>query len=254
MSLVGLTATPFRLEYLVTDPEAGTKDLREIFVNLIEAEKTLGENPRRELQSRGILANPVVETIKTPTQLSVPDVADRDAITAEEIEKIDNALKIRADNSRRRMVVFKHILPICEEPSNLVLYFGPSVRDAECMAYLLREKRIPAAVVSASTRDVTRRRIVNEFKEGRIRVLCNCEVLTTGFDAPRVTHVVVARPTVSQVLYEQIIGRGLRGPKFGGTEICTILDCEDGLPDSGNRPLLGYQSFRHIWKPHIVQS
>jgi DNA repair protein RadD len=255
MSLIGLTATPFRLEYLGADPEAGTKELREVFGNLIEAEKTLGDHPRDELQRRGILATPVVETIKTQTRLTLPDLDNPDAITPEQMERIDSALKIRADNSRRRMAVFQHILPICQKSTNLVLYFGPSVRDAECMAYLLRENGVPAAVVSAETRDVTRRRIVGEFKEGRIRVLCNCEVLTTGFDAPRITHVVVARPTVSQVLYEQIIGRGLRGPKFGGTEVCTILDCEDSIPvGSGQaRPLLGYQAFRHIWKPRLVQ-
>ncbi len=252
MSLMGLTATPFRLEYLGNDPEAGTKELREIFSNLLEAEKTLGDDPRSELQRRGILAKPVAETIKTHTRLTLPELKN-ETMTLEQMEKIDAAMKVRADNPRRRMLVFQHILPICQDESNLVLYFGPSVRDAECMAYLLREKGIPTAVVSAATRDVTRRRVVNEFKDGRVRVLCNCEVLTTGFDAPRVTHVVVARPTVSQVLYEQIIGRGLRGPKFDGTEICTILDCEDNLSDDKTPLFLGYQAFRHIWKPRVVQ-
>src|SRR6266851_6525083 len=112
------------------------------------------------------------------------------------------------------------MVPIAEDSRNLILYFGPSVRDAECMAYLLRERNIPAAVVSGSTREATRRLVIGRFKRAEIRVLCNCEVLTTGFDAPRVTHVVVARPTVSQVLYEQMVGRGLRGVKFGGTQVC----------------------------------
>jgi DNA repair protein RadD len=85
--------------------------------------------------------------------------------------------------------------------------------------------------------------VVTEFKKGSIRVLCNCEVLTTGFDAPKVTHVVMARPTVSQVLYEQIVGRG---PKFGGTERCTILDCRDDF--RGPRPELGYERFRKVWQ------
>ena len=255
-SVIGLTATPFRLEYFGDDPEAGTRELREVFVNLIEAEKTLGPNPREELQRREVLARPVVETIKTPTRLRVPEVENVDAVSLEEMERIDQALKIHADNPRRRMAVFQHILPICQGVTNSILYFGPSVRDAECMAYLLRQNGASAAVVSAATRDVIRRRVVADFKAGRIRVLCNCEVLTTGFDAPRVSHVVVARPTVSQVLYEQIIGRGLRGPKFGGTDVCTILDCED-TDEEGNarkRPLLGYEHFRHIWKPQTIQS
>jgi superfamily II DNA or RNA helicase len=70
-------------------------------------------------------------------------------------------------------------------------------------------------------------------------------VLTTGFDAPQVTHVIMARPTVSQVMYEQMLGRGLRGPKFGGTENCVVVDCEDNYP--GGRPDVGYEAFRRTW-------
>ena len=92
---------------------------------------------------------------------------------------------------------------------------------------------------------VTRRKIIGDFKAKKIQVLCNCEVLTTGFDAPKVTHVVMARPTVSQVLYEQMVGRGLRGPKFGGTETCHIIDVEDSYRSA--RPELGYKRFREIW-------
>ena len=75
--------------------------------------------------------------------------------------------------------------------------------------------------------------------------MCNVEVLTTGFDAPRVTHVVVARPTVSRVLYEQIVGRGLRGPRFGGTEECVIIDCVDSV--AKGRLKFGYEVFREEW-------
>jgi DNA repair protein RadD len=94
---------------------------------------------------------------------------------------------------------------------------------------------------------VTRRQVVESFKYGDIKVLCNCEVLTTGFDAPKVTHVVMARPTVSQVLYEQMVGRGLRGPRFGGTQGCIIIDCEDNY--RVERPVLGYKRFREVWAP-----
>jgi len=55
----------------------------------------------------------------------------------------------------------------------------------------------------------------------------------------------MARPTVSRVLYEQIVGRGLRGPKFGGTETCVVIDCEDNF--RGDRPPLGYETFRRVW-------
>jgi superfamily II DNA or RNA helicase len=141
------------------------------------------------------------------------------------------------------------LLGICEDTNNHVIYFGPSVLDAECMAFLLRQRGIVAAFVSGNTRDVTRRKIIADFKAGRVRVLCNCEVLTTGFDAPKVSHVIMARPTVSQVLYEQMIGRGLRGPRFGGTASCVIIDLEDKY--RSERPKLGYQQFRDLWRQSV---
>lgn len=113
------------------------------------------------------------------------------------------------------------------------------------MAFLLRQRGIEAAFISGNTRDVTRRKIIGDFKAGQIQVLCNCEVLTTGFDAPKVTHVVLARPTVSQVLYEQMVGRGLRGEKFGGTATCQVVDLEDHY--KSERPELGYKRFRVLW-------
>lgn len=246
-AVLGLTATPFRTEYL-PDTEAGTRELASLFGELIEARSTLGDNPRETLQQRGILARPVVDTIKTFTTLKLPCVQNPEQLSEKEIEQTDHALNLLADDSNRRSIIFQHIHPFCKVPEHSVLYFGPSILDAECMAFLLRQKGIPTAVVSGETRDVTRRRIISEFKSGRLRVLCNCEVLTTGFDAPRITHVVVARPTVSRVLYEQIVGRGLRGRCFGGTDECLIVDCEDNYR-SAQAPVLGYQAFRHIWTP-----
>jgi DNA repair protein RadD len=244
-SVVGLTATPFRMEYLGDDPEEGTRELKEIFHRLVEPLRTLGENPRQRLEELGVLAAPVFEVIHTPTTIRLPDPQLSLLLTEQELERLDRVLAIRTDNTPRRLAILERLLPLARDPEASILYFGPSVRDAECMAFLLRQHGVPASVISGSTRDVTRRQIVAEFKQGALRVLCNCEVLTTGFDAPRVTHVVMARPTVSRVLYEQIVGRGLRGPRFGGTATCVVVDCEDNF--KGGRPVLGYEAFRKVW-------
>jgi DNA repair protein RadD len=245
-AMIGLTATPFRQEYSATDPSAGTRELRELFHQIIEPSDTLGDNPRARLEADGFLARPDWTEIKTATLLMAPPIPDIEQITEDDIEKIDYALKLRADNTARRMLVLDYVLKICEHPASQIIYFGPSVLDAECMAFLLRQHGVSAAFVSGGTRDVTRRKIIADFKAGHVKVLCNCEVLTTGFDAPKVTHVVMARPTVSQVLYEQMIGRGLRGPRFGGTESCVIIDLEDKY--RSERPKLGYQQFRDLWQ------
>ncbi|WP_218244065.1 hypothetical protein, partial [Pseudomonas sp. 2995-3] len=69
---------------------------------------------------------------------------------------------------------------------------------------------------------------------------------TTGFDAPNTEYIVICRPTTSELLYEQIVGRGLRGPKFGGTEERTIIDFADNLLRLG-KPL-AYQRFHQFWQ------
>ena len=69
-------------------------------------------------------------------------------------------------------------------------------------------------------------------------------MLTTGFDAPRADTVCITRPTMSALLYEQMVGRGLRGPKNGGTEKCLVIDVQDeGMPDG----IQSYQRVLHLW-------
>jgi len=255
VSVAGLTATPFRMEYFNDDPEGGTRALRDIFGELIEPIRTLGEDPSKRLEKlrhMGILARPDSRTIHTRTIMRIPNAFADDEVIEEDIERVDRIMASRADNLDRRLMILEHLLPLAREHDNSILYFGPSVRDAQHMAFLLRREQVPAAVLTGETRDVTRRQTVAEFKSGEIRVLCNCQVLTTGFDAPRVTHIVVARPTVSGVLYEQMVGRGLRGPEFGGTESCVILDCHDDF--RGRRPRLGYESLRRVWTPRPAQA
>lgn len=246
--VAGLTATPFRMEYDKEDPEKGTRELVDIFKEIIEPTDTLGQDPAgrlEQLQERGILARPIWREIHTNTIVRLHGVSEDEAISEEEMERIDRSMALATDKTQRRLRILEKLLPLANAQANSILYFGPSVRDAECMAFLLRRKHIPAAVITGNTRDVTRRQLVKEFRQGKIRVLCNCEVLTTGFDAPRVTHIVVARPTVSRVLYEQMVGRGLRGPRFGGTESCVILNCLDDF--RGKLPPLGYESWRRLW-------
>ncbi len=247
VSVVGLTATPFRMEYLESNQVLGTEQLKSVFGRLIEPTETLRDNVRDTLVERRVLAEPRFEDIETHVKLRAPEIPPDHDFSFEEYEHIDNVLATHADSSARRLKILEAIIDLARDPMNSILYFGPRVRDAECMAYLLRERRIPAGVVSGQTRDETRRVLIERFRRNEIRVLCNCEVLTTGFDAPKVTHIVMARPTVSQVLYEQIVGRGLRGPKFGGTETCTILDCVDEFSGK-SKPKLGYTRFREVWR------
>ena len=75
----------------------------------------------------------------------------------------------------------------------------------------------------------TRRDFIKRFQDGEIRVLCNYNVLTTGFDAPKTDMIFISRNIFSPVRYMQIVGRGLRGPANGGTERCRVVTVCDNL-------------------------
>jgi superfamily II DNA or RNA helicase len=126
-----------------------------------------------------------------------------------------------------------------------ILVFAPSVENAQTLAALLRLEGIAAAAITAETRPGVRRHYVQQFKDRKIRVLTNYGTLTTGFDAPEVRAVYVARPTYSPNLYLQMIGRGLRGPANGGTEECLIVDVEDNVRMYGGK--LAFTDFEFLW-------
>jgi superfamily II DNA or RNA helicase len=130
-------------------------------------------------------------------------------------------------------------------PEHPTLFFGCSVEHARAIAVLLNRRGRSAATVIAETRSATRRFTIEEFRAGRISVLCNYGVLTTGFDAPRVGAVVIARPTASPILYEQMIGRGMRGPRFGGTSECLVIDVEDNIRFGGQ---MAYTRYERYWE------
>jgi len=76
--------------------------------------------------------------------------------------------------------------------------------------------------VTGATPKVERERILSEFKDGRIKAITNCSVLTTGFDYPDIDLIAMLRPTMSPSLYLQMAGRGMR-PK-SHTDHCLVLD------------------------------
>lgn len=86
------------------------------------------------------------------------------------------------------------------------------------------EAGVIAEYMDAYTDMESRADIVKRFANGDVRVICNVGVLTTGFDAD-VRCIVLARPTKSEILFTQMIGRGLRTAI--GKDHCLILDHSD---------------------------
>jgi superfamily II DNA or RNA helicase len=131
------------------------------------------------------------------------------------------------------------------DPEWPVLLFAASVPHAQTVAGLLNRRGRSAAAVSGETPSAVRRYLISEFRAGRLQTLTNYGVLTQGFDAPSIRALYIARPTYSPNLYQQMIGRGLRGPANGGKERCLVVDVADNLAVHGAE--LAFREFEYLW-------
>lgn len=229
-AIIGLSATPFR-----GNAEA-TAWLKSRF------DKTqLPNDPdslKAKLQHDRVLALEEYEGLELPTQLpaalktKLEDLAERiaSAEMPEGIELLEEINQRLAVDEERNTQLLKAVTQRVEEHAKTsILFFCNSVLHAGEMAARLHLMGITAAAISGETPPSARRDFLEKFKDGRIKVLCNHSVLTTGFDAPKTDMILIARQVFSRVRYMQMVGRGLRGPKNGGTERCKIVTVDDNL-------------------------
>lgn len=91
------------------------------------------------------------------------------------------------------------------------IVFTASVKQAEVISNILnRHREGMSSWVCGMTNKDDRREILAQFKAGKVQVVCNCGVLTEGFDDPGVEVIIMARPTKSRSLYAQMAGRSTR--------------------------------------------
>ena len=91
------------------------------------------------------------------------------------------------------------------------LMFTASVKAAEMTAEIFNRHRPGmASWVCGKTDREERRRVLADLAAGKLQVVCNCGVLTEGFDDPGVEVIIMGRPTKSRSLYSQMVGRSTR--------------------------------------------
>jgi superfamily II DNA or RNA helicase len=147
------------------------------------------------------------------------------------------------ENLDRTQLLVDHILS--QDPTWPILVFTPSVVSAHVTAALIRSLGRSADAVDGEMRGQERRRKIDAFKSGETKVLVNCDLLTQGFDAPKVRALYIARPTFSPNRYVQMVGRGLRGPLNGGTDECLVVNMVDTFTQFDKK--LAYTEFDYLW-------
>jgi superfamily II DNA or RNA helicase len=102
--------------------------------------------------------------------------------------------------------------------------FGVDCAHAQALQARFQAEGVSCAYQDARTSILDRAAIKRQFHNGEVDVICNVATLTVGVDYD-VRCIVLARPTRSEMLFVQIIGRGLRTAE--GKNECIILDHSD---------------------------
>ena len=157
-------------------------------------------------------------------------------------------------DAERNRIILNDIHKLQKQGRKKILFFGCSVEHSRHIAMFLKIIYGMKVRYIDSKMDLDSRvSSIERFRSGDLEVLCNFDVLTTGFDAPNVDCVFVGRPVRSTLLYTQMIGRGMRGIKSGGTEDMLVVDIDDNfqLHDSGDASIaeLGWKIYQRYWKP-----
>lgn len=205
--LLGLTATPHRMDNL---------QLGNIF-DQITYEYNIGNGIKD-----GYLCE--LEGIRIKTDLSLDNVRT----TAGELNQKDLSNEVNIPK-RNRLVVDSYVKYASGRQG---IFFCVDVQHAVDLSEMFNEIGIKCKPV-VGDEDITpeRKQTIKDFKEGRLQVLTNCQILTTGFDYPELGVIGNAAPTKSLTKYMQSVGRGTRLKnkeyidKFG--QNCIILDFVD---------------------------
>jgi superfamily II DNA or RNA helicase len=128
--------------------------------------------------------------------------------------------------------------------------FCVNVQHTKRMARLLTDNGISALSVHGKDR-----KGIELYHEQKVQFLCACDLLNEGWDAPQTSIVVMARPTMSKVIYMQQLGRGTR--KCEGKEALYVIDVVDSYSAAlqiqpwnlhGLLNIPNYQPFSDIFK------
>jgi len=136
--------------------------------------------------------------------------------------------------SIRPKIVEKYVSQ--KEKYKQTLVFALNVDNAIALNALFREKGIKSDYVISTVKDAVtgvtvsskeNKDKIDSFRKGELDVLINVNILTEGTDVPNVQSIFLTRPTISTILMTQMIGRGLRGLKAGGTKEAFIVSFVD---------------------------
>ncbi|AUC62559.1 Type I restriction-modification system, restriction subunit R (plasmid) [Cyanobacterium sp. HL-69] len=243
-ALLGLTATPGRT-WAEIDQDA---QLANFFAQQKVTLEIEGyDNPVDYLVEQQYLAQAIHRPLFYDSVLT---------LTPKDIRRINQDLdippyilhRLEEDEQRNLRIILE--LEALTHRHHRIIVFAISVNHAQILTAVLKLRGYSAIALTGKTPKPEREAIIKSFKDDNPepQILCNYGVLTTGFDAPKTSAAVIARPTKSLVLYSQMVGRAIRGLKAGGNataEIITVVDSQ--MPGFGSVSD-AFNNWEDVWR------
>lgn len=200
---LGMTATPCRLN---------RRGFTELFEVLITSWSIAG------FIERGLLSVFDYVSIRPDSveQRLIEGLEKRGADGDYQVKEMDAVLNRRPGIER----LYRSVRRFASGKKGMV--YAISIDHARRIAEYYSARGLKAAAIDSRTPAAERKRLVEEFRHGKLEVLVNVDVFSEGFDCPDVEFVQLARPTLSLAKYLQQVGRGLR--KAEGKETCMLID------------------------------
>ena len=214
VKLLGITATPIRAN------DEDSKTLLALYDNTIIYSVSMSE-----LIKRRILADPKFIMIETNEDFE-PQISFDEGKLIDRFGELPESLvnKIAISKERNSCIVLQYLDHRKEYGKTLI--FAMNILHGRLLAEDLCAKGVECGFIYCGNADNAK--IIKEYKNGKFDVLINVAILTEGSDIPEIQTIFLTRPTQSEGLLMQMIGRGMRGPKADrGTETVNIVDFHD---------------------------
>jgi len=221
--LLGVTATPVRLN---------GEGFTDIFEELIVSPSV------KEFIEKGYLSNyeyySVARSSFIQTEIDSIRKFSQGDYAESELERI-------CDNDRIRAQVVQTYLDFANGKKGIVYTINKLHNNNLCSRF--NKCGINAVAIDSDTPGYLREQYINRFRKGEIRIICNVNLFTEGFDCPDIEFIQLARLTKSLALYLQQVGRGLR---ISANKEKTIF-----LDNVGLYNRFGFPSSKRMWKLHF---
>ena len=240
--LLGLSATPGRID----DQES------EILANIYTRQKVTikrpgGGCPIDYLIEQGYLAKPRF------TKITFQDDEGADISCNEHCDYSTDTLDKIGNNMNRNRKIVNIVNEAIQQGRSRILVFSSSVGSARVCAAMLQSLYgiAHSYCLSAKTPKNVRDEILRNYSNknnGTDYVIFNYGILTTGFDAPCTSAVIIARPTTSVSMYSQMMGRAIRGTESGGNETADIYTVADTSLPQFNDIASAFNNWKSHWE------